>query len=125
MVKQGIEKYLKLYPDNDNITVKIHDNFEVAYLYLHLVNIIVNLLKNTQSHSGHYVEVEIWTKENTLFYKDYGIGIKEEELSKIFNRFYTSNGQSTGLGLYCPPSGYKTLAFQAKGRYNEVVSTTN
>ena len=39
------------------------------------------------------------------------------------------NNSSTNLfvvvSVLLSPSGYKTLAFQAKGRYNEVVSTTN
>lgn len=36
--------------------------------------------------------------------KDYGIGIKEEELNKIFHRFYrspqVSNIEGSGIGLY-------------------------
>lgn len=69
-----------------------------------LGNIVDNAIKYTQSGGI----VEIWAKATSMFLviyiKDNGKGIKEEELGKIFKRFYRSTEsiqeEGVGIGLY-------------------------
>lgn len=70
--------------------------------------IFTNLIMNTFVHGyevGEDVIIEINSIENDecleISYKDYGKGIKAENLDKIFDPFYTTNrtGGGSGLGL--------------------------
>jgi Na+/proline symporter/signal transduction histidine kinase len=69
-------------------------------------HVIWNLLKNTYKHSGTE-EVFIWLENdskkeyNEVHIKDHGIGIKPENLHKIFELFFTTGNSenSTGIGL--------------------------
>jgi signal transduction histidine kinase len=71
-----------------------------------LVNIIGNAIKYTLGDGA----IEIWQEEQdnsiVTHIKDHGIGMSEEELSKLFSKFYrvknseTAKIQGTGLGLF-------------------------
>lgn len=70
--------------------------------------IFTNLIMNTFSHAyeiGDTVHIDISSTEDdhllVISYKDYGRGIKAENLDKIFDPFYTTNrtGGGSGLGL--------------------------
>ena len=46
--------------------------------------------------------MEIKSKDNTLYFIDYGIGISEKNINKIFDKFFSNRRNGTGLGLtYC------------------------
>ncbi len=65
-----------------------------------LEQIISNALKYTKSGT-----ISIYTKDETLYIEDTGIGIKQEDLSRVFERGFTGyNGRidkkASGLGLY-------------------------
>ena len=74
-----------------------------------LIRMIVNLLKNAVDYSHKDGEIEVSLKKQNnkaiLVIKDFGVGIKESDLGRIFERFYkaddsrTLNSTSTGLGL--------------------------
>ncbi len=69
---------------------------------------VFNLLDNAVKYTPPDGEVRISVKEYEMFCRidveDSGIGVKEEELGHIFERFYRSpsvrNEQGVGLGLY-------------------------
>jgi signal transduction histidine kinase len=65
--------------------------------------IILNLLMNAAQHSqnGGVVRItHIQTEtESVLCFSDTGTGIKDENLEKVFNPFYTTRTSGTGLGL--------------------------
>jgi len=70
-----------------------------------LIQVFVNLLNNAKDASSENQSIEIDANpkgENLLItVKDYGEGIKEEFLSKIFEPFFSTKnvGEGTGLGL--------------------------
>ena len=87
-----------------------------------LLNLIDNASKYSPENSTVKVDVNQNFNNNTLIIsiKDEGIGIKEEDLSKIFNKFsrvdspLTRKIQGNGLGLYIT----KTLVEKMNGEIN-------
>ncbi len=72
---------------------------------------VSNLLDNAVKYSGEQVEILVRLdtpdeKRVTLSVRDHGVGIKAEELKRIFKRFYRVSNRSlshvkgTGLGLF-------------------------
>lgn len=107
IVKQAVRKYARMF-----IRKKIKLNFEPLncevltdekWLVFVIEQILSNALKYTKEGS-----ISIYMDKNaekTLVIEDTGIGIKEEDLNRIFERGFTGyNGRwdkkSTGLGLY-------------------------
>ena len=77
---------------------------------LHLTNVLYNLLDNAQKYSvgNPQIKIETTNKGNELILKikDNGIGIKKDDLKKIFKKFYRVNTGNVhdvkgfGLGLF-------------------------
>ena len=69
--------------------------------------VINNSIKYSKEKNGDIVEISAKEHEEyvELIIKDYGVGIKEEDLPRLFESFYTGNNgrnerYSTGIGLY-------------------------
>ena len=94
-------KFIKNF-DKNNPTARLDED--------KFIQVIMNLLDNAAKYSDKKKEVLISTsiKMNNIVIqiKDYGIGIKEADYSKIFKKFsrlenhLTSKTQGNGLGLY-------------------------
>lgn len=72
-----------------------------------LEQIIANAIKYSKSKKGNTIEIKAINKDNEikLIVKDYGVGIEEEDLPRVFDPFFTGkNGRkersATGIGLY-------------------------
>ena len=69
-------------------------------------NLVSNAIKYTSS--GGKIEIKIVKRENKLVFsvKDNGVGIPEEQLGRVFDKFFRSDNavkyqtEGTGLGLY-------------------------
>lgn len=66
-----------------------------------LIQIILNLIKNSIEAKATVVNILLGTDEKKWFIKviDNGIGIDDVEKEKIFEPFYTSKPEGTGIGL--------------------------
>jgi two-component system phosphate regulon sensor histidine kinase PhoR len=70
-----------------------------------IINLISNSLTYTPAGGNVSIKVEEEKKSVLLSVRDTGIGISEEEISRIFERFYrvdkarSRNSGGTGLGL--------------------------
>jgi PAS domain S-box-containing protein len=82
---------------------------EVVFLDKNLLrNILINLISNALKYSGEKSEVKITVKQTpdqiSISIKDNGIGISEEDLKHLTDRFFRGtnaiNIQGTGLGLH-------------------------
>jgi signal transduction histidine kinase len=65
------------------------------HLFKHL---IFNLLKNTFAHAGRDASIYIWVDKNKVHYKDTELGIKQNELPRIFDADFTKG--RFGIGLH-------------------------
>lgn len=98
-----IKKHIKL---NLRIDDKISVDTDKKWLLFIINQVISNSLKYTRQ--GGTILVKAWEDQNEklLLIEDNGIGIKKEDLSRIFAKSFTGyNGRreaskSTGLGLY-------------------------
>ncbi len=73
-----------------------------------LVNVVSNLLENSVKYSGDIVNISITCKDTpngevSICVSDNGIGISQEELSQVWQKFYRSQSYSNmmqpGIGL--------------------------
>lgn len=77
----------------------------------HLEQILINLINNglrysSRSHPHAYVEIEIYCSESDVIVDvlDHGEGVSEQSLAHLFNPFFTTDNDGTGLGLYLSQS---------------------
>ena len=104
LVKEVVRKYA-LFFIQKNLTVDLHD-LDVAVITDRkwLLVIIEQLLSNSLKYTSAG-GIEIYFKDQTLYIKDSGIGIKNSDVLRVFERGFSGyNGhmtqQSSGLGLY-------------------------
>ena len=68
-----------------------------------IINLINNAYRYGKENGNIFVNLKNTKKEITLLVQDDGIGIKEDEIKKIFDRFYqvdsSHSGEGIGLGL--------------------------
>jgi two-component system phosphate regulon sensor histidine kinase PhoR len=78
-------------------------NVDASRMEQVLVNLIHNAIKFTKP--GGVIQIRGWLQENDVIFaiSDTGVGIAEEDLQRIFERFYKADrarsGGGTGLGL--------------------------
>lgn len=92
--------------------------------------ILSNSLKYTDEKGKITINTETNNKEKVLIIEDNGVGIKEEDLNRVFNKGFTGyNGRkeykSTGMGLYLAKRlavklGHDITIESAYGKYTKV-----
>ena len=105
LVKTTIEGYLPFYSDHRQLLVIFN-------------NLISNAIKYQHAHEMHPtldIHIEVDSDNAKITFKDNGIGISKENLSKVFDMFFRSPGvkpDGSGLGLYIT----KEIVRKMKGR---------
>lgn len=97
--KMDIEKGIKIYVD-------------ASHFKQIVINIISNSLKACRENDSIFIKAQKKDDEVIIEIMDTGIGISKENLSKIFNPFFTTFNEGTGLGLCV----VQTLVNQNKGK---------
>jgi signal transduction histidine kinase len=92
------------------INAEIEPKIEFTGDKFALTSVVTNLIENAIKYSGpcEPVDVKLYQKEGKIHLQvaDHGIGVSDEEKSRIFDKFYrvgsedTRNTKGTGLGLY-------------------------
>ncbi len=104
-VKTTIENFLPFYSDQRQLLVIFN-------------NIICNAIKFQHAHEMHpslTIHIEVSSEKASMTFKDNGIGIHKENLSKVFDMFFRAPGvkpDGSGLGLYIT----KEIIRKLKGR---------
>lgn len=89
-----------------DIDIEIPDGLSVQADSLHLGNILSNLIDNALKYSGDSVHITVKADLHSITISDNGIGIDNENLPFIFDKFYrvTSGDRyevsGYGLGLF-------------------------
>ncbi len=102
--------FMKAYEKQMEISVEMEKDVQVVHDRKWTVEALVNILENAVKYSGNGTSITIrvqYLKKNVLVeVEDEGIGIPEEELHKIFQRFYRGTRakekvkDGAGVGLY-------------------------
>lgn len=104
LVKEVVRKYAIFFIQK-GLTVDLHDlDVSVITDRKWLLVIIEQLLSNSLKYTSAG-GIEIYFDDQTLYIKDSGIGIKDSDILRVFERGFSGyNGhltqQSSGLGLY-------------------------
>lgn len=109
-----------------SIKVECAEDFEIETYPLSFYFVMVNLLVNSIKHGYKdlddcEISLEVIENEDSLIlnYRDNGRGIEKEQMSSIFEPFYTTDRSSgnLGLGLYIVRS---LLEFNLRGNINAI-----
>lgn len=109
VVDQSISRFKRI---SDKKNIKIENNMDDLYIKTHeslFTDLISNIYENAIKYNKVNGKISINYEKNDrgikIFISDRGIGIKKEDISRIFERFYVADKQrtrtlkSTGLGL--------------------------
>ncbi len=98
---------LRLRALQKNVTLRIHDElgdrrrvtFDPELLRLALVQVVENAIDF--SYEGTFVEILLASSEEgtSLEVTDYGVGIRPEDSEFVFNPFFSTRNDGTGMGL--------------------------
>lgn len=92
------------YSDDAQIDLVLDDNLKEIYAdTMQMKQVLVNLIQNAIQACEDEAHIEVSTRVEEqaciIGIKDYGTGISEEDLDKIFEPYFTTKKKGTGLGL--------------------------
>ncbi len=104
VVKEVIAEVSRVYPDFEIDVIKESQN-KLKTDREKLKEILTILLDNAIKYSGQSRKILIHIKDSMISVKDFGVGISQQDLKRIFDRFYrleksrTSSGFGLGLSI--------------------------
>ncbi|PRR76881.1 Virulence sensor protein BvgS precursor [Clostridium liquoris] len=95
----------KALKNNVDIKINVGKDIHIFMDKNHLKQVMINLILNSiESMDKKYKVINIYTKiegkKIVLYVEDNGCGIDEKDMDKIYNPFYTTKANGTGLGLF-------------------------
>lgn len=93
---------------NVNLDLNIDDTLKTEGIKMELTQVIINILTNSidafaeKNISDKSIFIKLFKKDSkvVLFLEDTAGGIKNENLEKILDPYYTTKDNGTGIGLY-------------------------
>jgi len=108
-LEQLLEKNLSfLHPELEKRGIKVNDNLDGKsfslqadqdLLYRALLNVFLNAMQAIRDGGAININVKEEKANYLIEIEDTGYGIKQENLKKLFNPFFTTKESGTGLGL--------------------------
>lgn len=114
-----------------NINFDSQNNLKISADSIQLKRVVKNLIQNAISHSESNKDIDVKIEQISNFITikiiDYGKGIPEEDIDKIFNKYYSTAEKfrkiGTGLGLYLSQQIIKAHGGEITVTSEENVST--
>lgn len=97
LVEERVEFLRNIYLDI--MFTKDLESFIINMDKIGLGKVIDNIIDNGVKYSQNAKKIDITLKNNVLSIKDYGIGIDEVVLLKIFDRYYQNDDSMPGFGI--------------------------
>lgn len=97
LVHKRVEFFSSLFPHVQFLTEL--ENTKTLNDKIGVAKVIDNIIQNAVKYSTTKKQIDISLQNNLLSIKDYGCGIKEVELLKIFDTYYQSNNNVQGFGI--------------------------
>jgi len=97
LVKERIELLEKLYPQM-NFKLEL-ESLDIRSDRKGLAKVIDNLIDNGVKYSHNSKKMIIRVKKGSLCIEDFGIGMDEVEIVKIFDQFYQVDSSMKGFGI--------------------------
>ena len=103
LINSSIKKYSKVFIRKKNRVMVENTNLSITTDQKWFSLILDQILSNSNKYTQNG-EISIYMREQNLIIEDTGIGIKKEDLPRVFDKSYTGyNGRiykkSTGIGL--------------------------
>jgi len=97
LVEERVAFLSKIYPQFEfNLAL---EKLQIKSDKKGLAKVIDNIVDNGVKYSKNSKTIDINIKSKTLFIEDYGIGMDEVELLRIFDNYYQSNSDIQGFGI--------------------------
>lgn len=97
LVQERVKFLRSIYPDV-SFTADL-ESFTINMDKIGLAKVIDNVIDNGIKYSKEIKKIDVTLKKNVLSIKDYGIGIDEVVLLKIFDRYYQKDDSMPGFGI--------------------------
>ena len=135
IIKSSVKKYAKLFIAKD-IQIDIADKNQYVqsdskWLGFVIDQLLTNALKYTDEGGKIAISFEEDSKEKRVLISDNGIGIKMEDINRVFDRGFTgtagrSSAKSTGMGLYLAKQlatklGHELTIYSTENEFTTVV----
>ncbi|RXJ65638.1 hybrid sensor histidine kinase/response regulator [Halarcobacter ebronensis] len=94
--------------NNVELELDLKEDFSLKGVEMELTQVLMNLVTNSiqafeeRGISDRKIKIEVYSKDdkNYLTFSDNAGGINEDDLEKIFDPYYTTKSEGTGIGLY-------------------------
>jgi len=97
LVQERVAFVQKIYPQmHFNLSL---DEMQIFSDKKGLSKVIDNIIDNGVKYSDTSKEIDIEVKNNSIKIKDYGLGMDEVELVRIFDNYYQTNKNMQGFGI--------------------------
>jgi len=139
-IQDTLDKAMAYYPfksEGERALVHLPDkgaDFVFWGTQIVVIQVLFNLLRNAlyavaQAEKGEvFIDLECSAKANILRFRDTGAGMDSKTLARVFERFYTTKDEGTGIGLsFCRSAmercGGTLTCHSELGQYTEFVLT--
>jgi signal transduction histidine kinase len=96
-IEESVGKFEEIKKDI-HIEIKI-DNIEIKADRSGFVRVIDNLVSNAIKYNRDDGYIKIYTHDRELIVEDSGVGIANDEIIHIFDRYYQQNSTKVGFGI--------------------------
>jgi two-component system, NtrC family, nitrogen regulation sensor histidine kinase NtrY len=100
---EAVKEIVSSYQDAYNLRLNLEAGHLIRFDRTHFYQILTNVLQNAidASEPDSPIEVNVGTNKSfaILTVKDYGTGIEQDDMNRIFEPYFSRKNRGTGLGL--------------------------